>query len=108
MFRHVQGIYELDHVELSVTSDEGYDVVLRLKVCVVSREHEGLDGLLYREFQIVAHIFDRLCSRCEHLLDRLHLFLWRLIVNALGSFNCSSHSAVVAVKDVGLTPVGES
>ena len=108
VLRYVECIDELDHVELSVASDECYNIVLRLKVCIVSCEHESLDGLFYRQLQIVADVLDCLCARCEHLLYRLHLFYRRFIIYALCSFDCSSHSAVVAVEDVGLTPVGES
>ena len=107
VFRYVQSVDQLDHVELSVSSDECYNVVLWLKVCVISCEHESLDGLFYRQLQIVADVLDSLCARCEYLLDRLHFFYRRFIVYALSSFDCSSHSAVIAVEDVRLAPVGE-
>ena len=100
VLRNVESVYELDHVELSVTSDEACDVILRLQIIIICSEHKSLDGLLNREVQIIADILDGLGSRCEYNLSRLHLFLYRLLVCKLSSLYCSCHSAVVAVQDI--------
>ena len=101
VFRNVQRVYQLYHVQFTVASDESRYVAVWLVFFIVSYEQQSLDGLFLRQTQEVCNFFDGLGARSVYFFhfQQFHIITVGLCVHAFCSFYGSSHVAVVAVSD---------
>ena len=108
VFRNLQGIDQLNHVQFSVAPDKSCHIAVFFALFVVSNKEQRFDGLGLIQLQEVCHFFDGLCARCVHFFHRqfFHIGLCRR-VHAFRSFSGRCHGTAFAVCDFTFADFGK-
>ena len=105
VFRNVQSVYQLNHVQFAVASDESSYVTVLLAFFVISYEQQSLDGLFLRQTQEVSNFFDSLGTRSVYFFHFQHCYIVAVCccIHTCCSFYSCSHFTAVAVCDFTFT-----
>ena len=108
MFRNLQRVNQLDHIQLSVASYESSNISVFLTFAVIGDKQQGFYRLRLFQMQKIGYFFYCLGSRRIDFLFRKHFYIGlRRRVYTFRSLRSSRHIASCAICDFTLTNFGK-